>query len=488
MATTSNPTPTPTVDADPGGMDIDASGNEIPDRTVPLKTVGIVKPLISGALYTSTVSSVGYVPIVKGSSLRTSAFFNAVPQNTKASPTTQNLFVNVCPGRNSFVKGSVGLAYDMNGSGYYSSSSGAWWSTNFTDPKDAACTMKDGTGQSWGGGPYYSKNTVTGTGNAQYMLTGACTVEGNIIKLIWGVQWGVLTRNAMFDSANSDGSFSTYSLAIPTNADGTVNTAALNTAVMYNCPARGAFVMIDLVTMSFVYTYMDGETYQYAVQGPGALAAGTLAGSVSVRSTVVDDEQVLPLTSSLVGLPEFNSGVVTPHGALTGWTMQSSTAGIDRAHTWIQFDTGYDLGNGTVSAQYSTQADAQADTSAVLVSYNTANGKYNAISSIQDTLPRTSVTMWSPYLAQGTSAQLVGYILPTYGASTFTLRCTSYGWRSVAPRATAGSANASTYMLTSASAQAEIISCFPATVGWQGGFVYDASIGSYGQVTWLSQL
>jgi hypothetical protein len=367
--------------------------------------------------------------------------------------------------------------------------------------------MLKGSGTNWGGQPYYSKNTVTGTGDAQYMLTGACTIEGTVVKLVWAVNWGILTMNSMFDIANGDGTYSAYAFPIPYNSDDTVNVSALNTSVMYNCPSRGAFVMLDLVTRSFVYTFMDGESLQYAVQSPAGLVAGKVAGTTNLRSEPASDDQTsLPLTSSLPGLPQFTTGAVASgaqRGLLSSWSINTNPSGIDYTHVWLPFVQGYgrqyyngvqtntygqrlaDVQSGTGAATVQSTSPATAvvtgDTSATN-SGNWPGGTYYGLPYVTAWAPGSTNTIYSGWLSTGsaTATQMVGYVSNGY------IFCTPYGYKSASPTAT--NSSGTQYNLTTVNTQAEILSCMPNTVGFQAGFTYDASVGSYGQVTWLSQI
>lgn len=467
-------------------MDIDSTGKVVPDSVNPVQTTGITKPPISGADYSSTTSSVGYVGTVRSSNTRSSPFFNALPQNTASALTTQNLFVNFCPGDNSFVKGSASLAYAVGGSGYYSGSSGAWWSTNFIDSNQSSCTMKKGTGTTWAGGPYYSKNTFTGTGDAQYCLTGACTVEGGTIKLVWAVSWGVLTRNAMFDIAVGDGTFYAYAFPIPYSSDGTVNVANLNTSVMANCPPRGAFVMIDLVTKSFVYTMMDGESYQYAVQDASGLAAGKLAGTTNLRSEPASDDQtMLPLTSSLSGMPVFTNGTVSGSGTSPSWSANTTALNQQRSAAWYKWASAYADKNATYNGSSGTTSSATmstvySNTSVGMITYSASANTYYGNTAVPALQSNSDCSMYSGYIIPGSATQCVGSIISGL------LFVTPYGYKSSAPLAQ--SAGANMYTLTTANTQTEILQNVQLPSGFVGGFSYDASVGSYGQVTWLSQI
>lgn len=476
----SNPTPTPTVNEDPGGMDIDQSGNVIPDAVNALQTTGITKPAIAATDYSSTTSSLNYQTVTKSSNIRASAFFGQTADNLSSTPTRANLFVNFCPAKNSFVKGSASLAYAVGGSGFYGGN-GAYWSTNFIDPGSSSCAMLKGTGTSWGGLPYYSKNTVTGSGNAQYMLTGACTIEGTSVKLVWAVNWGVVTMNSMFDTANGDGTYSVYAFSIPYNSDGTVNVSALNTSVMVNCPARGAFVMLDLVTRSFVYTFMDGESLQYAVQSPAGLAAGKVAGAVSLRSEPASDDQtLLPLASALPALPVFAGGAVSGSGTSPSWSANTTALNQQRSAPWYSWVTGYADKNATgVSINPSADLGTQtANSATMMVKFNGTN--YYGLASMPAIQVASGSTLYSGYIISGSATQCVGSIISGL------LFVTPYGYKSFAPAAQSG--GSFSYTLTTTNTQAEIIANVQLPSGFVGGFTYDASVGAYGTVSWVSQI
>jgi len=88
--------------------------------------------------------------------------------------------------------------------------------------------------------------------------------------------------------------------------------------------------------------------------------------------------------------------------------------------------------------------------------------------------------VFSGWIRTGTPYQLVGWL----GGGSY-LGVTTYGFTSLAPSASI--TGSSGFNLATANTQAEILNRMPTGSGANIGFIYDASVGTYGRVTWISQ-
>lgn len=199
----------------------------------------------------------------------------------------------------------------------------------------------------------------------------------------------------------------------------------------------------------------------------------------------------------LAKAPKFTSGTVTIGANYTGvgFASNSSLSGMDYSHTWLVALAGYgnngSTGNG---GPFTTLAAAQAASPGVLLYDGSNFYTYTAIQLFNIISTRN---IYSGWLRSGTVYQQVGWVINTGTASSpvRTLVTTGYGYTSLAPVVNNGAtpSTSTTYTLTTASTQTEILgqmnvststSTAPAVIG----FIYDGSVGTYGQVTWISQI
>jgi hypothetical protein len=203
---------------------------------------------------------------------------------------------------------------------------------------------------------------------------------------------------------------------------------------------------------------------------------------------------VLPLYSQLQALPTFQSGVTVSLSTYSGaaFTLNMSLSTMDYSHVWLPAYSGYGASGSNNSANTSTLAAAQATGSTVL-SILSLNGTFYTYTNYSTWVSNSAVTTYSGWLRSGTQTQMCGWFLQTStGNQQVQLATTGYGFTSLAPNAMSnvtGSASNSVYNLTSSNTQAEICAnaFLPSTQGCLG-FMYDASVGTYGQVRWLSQI
>jgi len=324
-------------------------------------------------------------------------------------------------------------------------------------------------------GQYYSKNTTIGS---TYALMGVVTVDGTNVNLKWGSTWGLVTRNAVFDYLDSTTTYVSRSTTIPRKADGKVDVTALNLSVMKYAPLRGCLVMFDMSSNVVLYTMMDGEQKQFA-----GSQSGSVASALALRTAT--DPNSLPLTSKMTALPVFTQGPATTGGVGAGsWTKDTATQ-PDRTRAWLTLFVGIrdasPYPGRIVNSTDVTVPRNNTGTYAIMVTGDNPP-MYFGLGTGWTISREDTFYFMSGWARAGSPYQIVGY------ASAGYLAVSSYGLTSVSPVAVVSSV--STYMLTSSNVQAEILSRMPAgtTSSASMGFMYDASVGSYGQVTWLSQL
>lgn len=367
-------------------------------------------------------------------------------------------------------------ASQTGGSGYFgfpatSTTASGYWSTNFVDDGIYASNFV------FTEGSYYSKNVVLNKGK---VLLGVVVIDGNDIKLKWGSTWGVASRNSMMDysESNPDGTYTVkhHSFIIPRFSDGKLNVVELNRLVMKGAPTRGAFVQLNLDNSFVTYMCTDGEQNMYP------LGANQ---EVTIQSRDATDPSSLPLTSKLYTLPVMQTGEYTMGGGTIA-PFTSMQADLDPApdptRQWMKALTGCWC-NGTFT-QYSSVALATAASGSKLAGsfgtspVNVYGFGFGALFPHSD--PTTAI--YSGWARPGTPNQMVGFI-----SEARYVVCTPYGVTSVAPLCKVG--GETSFLAASSDVMKEICGRWTtnASTSFQAGFIYDASIGNYGKVTWLSQ-
>ncbi|RYE24907.1 MAG: hypothetical protein EOP45_05360 [Sphingobacteriaceae bacterium] len=266
----------------------------------------------------------------------------------------------------------------------------------------------------------------------------------------------------------------------------------------------GSYPAMKLISACFDQ-FISGSSntvYSKSVTTPGSanqlqVNFGANLGGVSHVGIVRAIYTLSYLAAQLTSLPVLSSGTfLSSQLNSTATASQDFTfANVDRVHTWFQisgFDTNNQYGN---SAFYTTLAAAQASTtgfpqpSGALVGYSEADGYYSCY--LQATSPPFYLntnnlrSVYSGWIVPGGVCQLVGFVTYSTAAPTAN-NCwfSPYGYKSQSPLATVN--NATTYILTTSNTKTEILSQCP-LVGLLA-FIYDASLGNFGQVTWLSQI
>lgn len=424
------------------------------------------KPDMLGMSVTATKSQIGYTDHNYDTNTYRSPYYD-VPVIVSVPGTV--FLDGVCPGRWSRRYYTASDAASLSGGsgyfGYDTNDQDYWWSTNFIDDGDAACSMDKA------GGQYYSKNTTIAS---THVLMGAVTVGGTNVNLKWGSTWGLVTRNAVFDYLDSTTTYVSRSTTIPRNADGTVDVTALNLSVMKYAPIRGCLVMFDMSSNIVLYTMMDGEQKQFA-----GSKIGSVAPALALRTAT--DPSSLPLSSSLTGLPSFSNGAITASSLNSSVTvnMDYSLVNMDRAHKWVSLGINVDAPS-TYAYTTTDLAAAQANTSVGFAVGGGGYGKAPVTAKGVFTLPPSGASYVSGWARTGSSSQCIGLVEP----GNLFIAVTPYGFTSVAPICQRQGSPVS--VLTTANTRQELLSLCPTTVPI--AFIYDASVGAYGQVTWISQL
>lgn len=463
MPTTPNPTPP---------ISEPATGQ--PEPTTP-PVNNTLPPELPNSGYRRTRSQVGYTDVIMASQFRKSVYVNDSPVSGVPGPV---IFTGICPGYWSRRYLSMQDAAALTGgSGYFgypasgTTSSSGYWSTNFVD--DGVYASKFVFSE----GSYYSKNVVLNKGK---VLLGVVAFDGDDIVLKWGGSWGIASRNSMMDYqvTNDDGStsLSYRGFIVPRWPDGTLNVDELNKMVLKGAPTRGAFVQLNLDYSSVTYLCTDGEENMYPL---GAQQ------QVTIQSRDATDPSSLPLTSKLNGLPTFTTGSFTMR-VVTGrptYYQRFLTAKPQRTSKWLKFNpagTSMDWGGDNVASDDPNQVHAQSySNAAVLVGYRGAfitKGTDGPLRSINLADP---VDVYGSWLAVGASTQCVGWI----GNGSY-IGISNWGLTSLSPAASVNG-SASFDPITS-DVQNEILDNIPGSA--EIGFIYDATIGDFGRVFWISML
>ena len=196
----------------------------------------------------------------------------------------------------------------------------------------------------------------------------------------------------------------------------------------------------------------------------------------------------LMLADGLTSLPSFNNNVAVPLGGAVTFVRNASSSAIDYTTKWLKcFSSPVAAAFVGQAATVKTQALAQVSPVSIILA-DLVDSNYIGYQDVtQFTMGATWSSWFSPWLRVGNAMQLTGWVLNTGGVNGGQLFTTGYGFTSVSP--TASKSGATKYVLKSSSTQEEILAQMRLAVG-QGsiGFVYDASVGTYGEVSWISQV
>lgn len=240
----------------------------------------------------------------------------------------------------------------------------------------------------------------------------------------------------------------------------------------------------------------DATAQQAAVAAQAAADATAQATAVSNAIAAQSAKDAAWVAKA----PKFTAGAVTIGSNYTGsgFTNSTSLVGMDYTHVWIQAFTGFNQSTYTGLLGGSSTTQAQAQVSPQSVVYNNIGAttyQWYSVASVTVWAASSTVGVYSGWLRAGTVYQLVGWVINTGSVSTpqYTLVFTPYGYTSLAPpvKNSSASTGSTTYTLTTASTQSEILAQVSTSVGGGAptvGFIFDGSVGSYGQVTWISQV
>ena len=221
-----------------------------------------------------------------------------------------------------------------------------------------------------------------------------------------------------------------------------------------------------------------------------AVAAQKSSDATTQAAAVAKAYLGLPQASMLSALPVFQNNVSVVVSSTAAWSDNVTTPySMDYAHVWLKAFTGFDQSTSSGQTDNTTLAGNQVSPVGVIIFGG--DSKYHGFSVVNVfTIGSGALAWYSGWLRQGTATQMCGWIL--YTASGINLVTTAYGFTSQSPR---GGPNSNpSYTLTTSNTQSEILSLMSSknmgTTNYSGarGFIYDASVGSYGQVTWISQI
>lgn len=301
----------------------------------------------------------------------------------------------------------------------------------------------------------------------------AAVAAGNLSK-----QQAVAAQQAADDAARST------ALAAQTTAYAAERAQAIATAVAKQAAD-------DLVSKQAA---LDAQASANVAAQSAAVAAALAADAVTDAAALASAIAAQAASDRLKWLPSFyNTNNISLPVAIGGqtFTVDKTVSGMEYSHVWMLALQGLDVTTYTAvsGASGSTLASGQVSPTRMVL-YNTSS--YNGMSEIQAFLPRTGAQIYSGWLRPGTATQRVGWIVNVGSSSapSWSLYVTPYGFTSASPLARYPSTGAQTYTLTSSDAQAEVVGkmAVSANTVYYLGFIFDASVGSYGQVTWISQI
>lgn len=210
--------------------------------------------------------------------------------------------------------------------------------------------------------------------------------------------------------------------------------------------------------------------------------------------TDISPYKLAEMLESLPSFPKYNENVnVGAAGTVvrnTGSTSADSTSiAVDRSTPWLLFADG--VVPGGWSATYSSQSAAQQATGktlAVLKPSDTSGKQWwstSYVGSADYWYNDPAFKTYSAFLRVGTPTQLVGYFAKTNGSGRGAAVVASpYGLTSTSPSATFNSQTSA--LVPSPGGLAGVLAILPYNECI--AFIYDASVGNYGEVQWISQI
>ena len=276
------------------------------------------------------------------------------------------------------------------------------------------------------------------------------------------------------------------------SAQASQDAAALQQAVANAVAAQAAKDATQQAAAVAAQKAADASAQQAAVNAQ--LLADSQAQQVAVANAIATQAA---RDQKLYTMPVFTTALGVGIGSKytgTAFTINSSFSGMDYSHVWLKAFTGFADYARTNGQSFTSQSAAQASSGGILLNDTNSSTNpwwsYTAITQFGQT--GSNISIYSGWLRAGTPTQIVGWVVSAVasGSSTLqtTLITTGYGFTSLSPTARSGMSNSTTYNLTSNNIQAEILANITLNGINYVGFIYDASIGSYGQVTWISQI
>lgn len=463
MPTTPNPTP-------PSG-ETPTSGEPGPSLPIIPGPVVVNRPSMSPNTVKSTKSKLSYIGEYEHSSAFVSPFTG---QKGHSFEDRVMLFDDICPGHWSFVQPSAQAAWSLpTGTGYYESpgNPSLVWSTNFKTSRDEPAKFSDEPGG------YYSRTTTQAGTN---FLMGVVTVNQEDVWLHWGPTWGVVSGNVLYDRPVIENGvtvrYAPLDYPIPMLDPSNVDVTNLEREVMRNAPENGAFVYLDLNTKRFAYGAVDGDPDMYPKRSDGTRRT---------REDEYFDESPVPLSSRLAAMPLFSSGnfqMRVVSGRPT-YYQRFLTAKPQRTSKWLKFNpAGVDMdwGGDNIADNDPDQVRAQSySNAAVLVGFRGNFITKNTDGPLRSISIGEPVDVYGSWLAVGANTQRVGWI----GNGSF-LGVTDWGMTSLSPAASVN--GSSTFDPTTSDVQNQILDNIPGSA--EIGFIFDASVGYFGRVFWISML
>ena len=481
MPTTPNPTP---PDEDDGGPTVPSSPvDPPPPPTNPDEEWLVHRPNLLDRGVSYPRAEINYVEKFMTVTNKVS-FFQSFPATQYPHPP---MFDGVCPGHWSRQYPDMGAAAALaSGSGYFGYvgtslvNPDKWWSTNFVDDpvgEDLPATAVTSKGQ------YHSKNSALA---AEENITALVIVSKDTVTLKWGSSWGLVTKNATYDRRAADGSIQPELHILPRSSDGSPDLEILEKTIMNKAPVTGSFVIVDFKRNSYVFTTVDGAYAQYTAIDEK---------NRPTRDTMPFEESPLPLTSNLTELPQFSQNVQVYFRA--GHTVQinKDTSGLDYSHPWLRAFSGMDQNSNVAQGTLVSTLQSAQNQSGLRVTHLLGfSGGF---------LPFTEVMTWkdegvpidwySGWLRTGSPTQMVGWFVNTKQLSfssagpSCRMFTSSYGYTSLAPVAIID--GKTTYDFQSQNIFDELTAVmYLGTNDGAVGFIYDASVGAYGQARFISQI
>lgn len=476
MPTTPNPTP---PDEDDGGPTVPSSPvDPPPPPTNPDEEWLVHRPNVLDRGVSYPRAEINYVEKFMTVTNKVS-FFQSFAATQYPHPP---MFDGVCPGHWSRQYPDMGAAAALaSGSGYFGYvgtgilNPDKWWSTNFVDDpagENLPATAVTSKGQ------YHSKNSALA---AEENITALVIVSKDTVSLKWGSSWGLVTKNSTYDRRAADGSIQPELHILPRSSDGSPDLEMLEKDIMNKAPVTGSFVIVDFKRNSYVFTTVDGAYAQYTAIDEK---------NRPTRDTMPFEQSALPLTSMMATLP-FIPTVTSPTTVgMPNASVTTSPVGIvDRSKDWLQFVSGVVPAGYT--STYATKYEAQQPSTsyfAVNMTTDTTGKPWWSTRSINHSTDTwyddQRFKVYSPYLVKGSNTQCVGLVTNTSlsgGSTPGTMVVSAYGISSTSP--TAKVSGVETVLVPSPGGAEGILAVCPKIFV---GFIYDASIGDYGQVKWIS--